>query len=179
MTTITLNNNNTQELNDNVFAQLDAIIENVELNKENTQELNDNVFASLDAIIEEEETTINGFLQDDVIYIDNTECKVAKITEKAILVTWSGFQLWIPKSVLLPVAVDALDVVEFSLKTWFLISCESKNINTPCYCIELHRDNQNLIVETAILNAKKAIEQSRSWSKKTTELNKKIVKFYA
>lgn len=184
--TINLNNNNCQELNDDVFAKLDAIIETVELTEENTQELNDDVFARLDAIIEsneeeaaEESTGIDEMLIDETVFIQTTECTIKARTKKAVLLEWAGRKLWVPKSALLPTGADVFGSIECMFKTWFLIACENKNLSTPYSSIELHTDPEHLIVNTAILNAKHFINNPKGWSAEAVQQFKRIVNFYA
>ena len=87
-----------RELNDDVFAKLDAIIENTK----ESNEVDDSTFAKLDEIIGDQ--VLNPFKVGSFIFAQFTSISsvqaftVKKETAKAVLLECNYTQVWFPKS---------------------------------------------------------------------------------
>ena len=170
MTTITLNNNNLTELNDDAFARLDAMIE------ENTDFVDaDEALEIIDAMIELTEDELKQQIIDsaDSFYTFDYDVKIEKQTEKALLLSWvDGYKktTWIPKKAIY--IIGSCNIIDSSIQIgfekWFLKT--NKNLPTnDCY-VDLHQ--QEIIDSSKILTLHKNSLLAEYAKKRYLNINK-------
>ena len=139
MTTITLNSSNLTELNDGVFAKLDAMI------ADNTDWVDsDDALDILDAMIEETEDDLKQQILDNAgsLYTFDFDVTIEAQTEKAILISWvDGYKktAWVPKkAIFIEGACNVVeDAIMINFEKWFLKS--GKSLPTNDTYVDVHQ----------------------------------------